>query len=1002
MNNYQNQFIGQNNNQMSNYSNQNINPQNNCQNNFNQPYQNQNQKSGGFINNNNFYQNNQNCQNNLNFQNNQNYQNYQNQQDNQINQNFQGIRNNQNFQGIQNNQNFQNNQNYQNIQRNQNTQHNYNYQNFQGNQNFQGKQNNQNFQGNPNNQKFQGNQNFQNFEGNPNIQNFQGNQYNQKYQNTHLEPDDPSGFSFSVGIYDSNSMNQNKNNNYNNNFNNNNYYNNNYNNNNQYQNPNSFNNMNNFNQNIMQNNMSNSGQNFNRNNMLNIQQQQMINNNGNLQTNNFNNMNNQYNQNKNAPLSDRNYNINQKMKQNLVPPSQQSQPISMPQQFDDIRDNNSPIGRQISQPDQNYNNAFNNCDNFNKQNGLNPNNIILNNPLNRILNSGNLSPNNDFNNQFDNYQNMNNIQNQNNQGQQQNQMNNNLNNNNMQNLINQEQNNTINQVQPKNNLIQNNHQQNINQNNPQQNTNQIIPQQNIKQENMNQNNQQSINNPNKEPINKGEGGKNGNHSINGEKRFFQDEIIMNIENDNFKSLVESIPLESIKKEEKNDNIQKNINQKEEKKYIYQGPTPNFIDDKNYNNQANSAGASLPQLNDYLKINPNNNNMNNNNLNSFGNEDFDDFQLLRSVKPKKNIVTNNIQNNNDNIIEKEKMLTNKGDENEPKMYPKIGEDEYIKKNNMIKNDDNCAPNIYTNKGDEDLSEKYKKKENEINKIKEINQEEEKDEEEEREEIRDIEDEKIENGSYREEELGVKEMTDSDIKIISQEDSLFKDQSLRESVQIDLPKSIHNHSLLNESLSDEICTICLNKKTFELGNKCKNCSLKICDECSKQIKINEFDNRIHNHPLTLLNEENCKCNKCNKELKSNKDFYFICKKCNFYICLNCYNPRRKEEKEEKEEKEDDSLHEHPLENVTEFRDATCQLCEEETNSGVVCETCELLMCQKCAANIYKRKFRKGLHNHHLYLTMRDQWKCKECGSNYTDKISFHCKKCSVDICADCYLE
>ena len=509
----------------------------------------------------------------------------------------------------------------------------------------------------------------------------------------------------------------------------------------------------------------------------------------------------------------------------------------------------------------------------------------------------------------------------------------------------------------------------------------------------------------------------------GEKPFITDSNIINLENDSVISLSESIPLESInninnpenedkkgedekeqdkkedKKEEKNDNKQININHNEEKKYSYQGATPRFIDDNK--DTKLEKPVSLPQLNDYLMNGPN----------SFGNEDSDDFNLLKSVKkkPERNIINNNIQNDNNNINEKDKMFTNTGDEkekdkmfintgdekekdkmltntgdDEPQKYSKIGADDYFKNKNVINKDIECAPNLFTNKGDEDISEKYKKEENEIEKNRIKNQEEDKKDEE----------------SLGEEELGIKEIEDDDNLVISrrENDSLFPVVSVMESVQIseDLTKNIHNHPLSKESLSNETCTICFIKKTCEKGFKCKNCSLNICEECSAKIGINEFDHRIHNHPLTLLNEENCKCNKCNKELKSKIDFYFNCQQCNFYICLKCYYPERKDKEE------DESIHEHPLKNVSEFRETECKLCENETNSGVICDTCDLLMCQKCAANVYKRKFKKDLHDHPLYLTLKNEWKCKECGSNFTDKISFHCEKCSVDICADCYME
>ena len=183
-----------------------------------------------------------------------------------------------------------------------------------------------------------------------------------------------------------------------------------------------------------------------------------------------------------------------------------------------------------------------------------------------------------------------------------------------------------------------------------------------------------------------------------------------------------------------------------------------------------------------------------------------------------------------------------------------------------------------------------------------------------------------------------------------------------------------------------------------NKCSLCPLIICDQCASMIGTNHFSNDKHRHPMCLLNEDNCKCNVCKKDLISEKNFYFNCKKCNYNICLKCYNPQRKEEKDEEEE----SLHEHPLEYVSNLKISYCKSCKKELSPGYKCSTCDFGLCEKCFNNFNYYKKRKGLHQHQLFLTDRNNWKCKICETKFKEKLSFYCEKCSFDICIECFLE
>ena len=235
----------------------------------------------------------------------------------------------------------------------------------------------------------------------------------------------------------------------------------------------------------------------------------------------------------------------------------------------------------------------------------------------------------------------------------------------------------------------------------------------------------------------------------------------------------------------------------------------------------------------------------------------------------------------------------------------------------------------------------------------------------------------------------------------ENESLQGQSIIESVQIinEIPKEIHNHDLIKESLDEKICTICLKTKSCDIGYKCNSCPLIICDECANKIIIYHYSNSIHDHPLCILNEENCKCNKCNTELYSKKNFYFNCQKCNFNLCLNCYYPERNESIDE----ESIPIHQHPLKNVPDLNSYKCKLCEKDIiGGGCKCDSCELSLCKECANNIYNLRRKKELHEHPLFLVNNQNWKCNECETQFKEKASFNCSKCSLDFCEDCYLE
>ena len=227
-----------------------------------------------------------------------------------------------------------------------------------------------------------------------------------------------------------------------------------------------------------------------------------------------------------------------------------------------------------------------------------------------------------------------------------------------------------------------------------------------------------------------------------------------------------------------------------------------------------------------------------------------------------------------------------------------------------------------------------------------------------------------------------------------------QSVMESVNLsnELPNDLHEHILSNENLKDEICTICLNKKTCSNSYICNLCPLKICDQCASQIIINSFSKNKHEHELSIINEGNCQCNKCQKDIKA-QSFHFKCKKCKFNLCLKCYYPSRKEEEME----ENNSIHVHPLEKMN-LGNEDCSICGNELKNieGFKCYSCPLVLCKDCEKKVINGKKRTGLHEHKLYLTFRDIWECDICQSDFRMKASFHCSKCLKDYCDECFIE
>ena len=255
-------------------------------------------------------------------------------------------------------------------------------------------------------------------------------------------------------------------------------------------------------------------------------------------------------------------------------------------------------------------------------------------------------------------------------------------------------------------------------------------------------------------------------------------------------------------------------------------------------------------------------------------------------------------------------------------------------------------------------------------------------------------------------GMKKENENDFKIVesvvlNEKDSIFPVTSIQNSIQIkeDFPADFHIHPLEKESLFLDTCSICLKQMSSPAGYKCQICALIICNDCAEYIKVNHLSHNKHEHDLSILNEGKCHCNKCKKNVDAS-NFYLICQKCGYNLCLNCYYPERND-KSTLGQEDYTPVHEHPLELVRDLNYSYCQLCEKNIKDGYKCYNCDLVLCQACSKNINSRKARKELHMHKVFLTIRRNWKCEICSREFKEKISLYCDKCSTDFCIDCFL-
>ena len=98
---------------------------------------------------------------------------------------------------------------------------------------------------------------------------------------------------------------------------------------------------------------------------------------------------------------------------------------------------------------------------------------------------------------------------------------------------------------------------------------------------------------------------------------------------------------------------------------------------------------------------------------------------------------------------------------------------------------------------------------------------------------------------------------------------------------------------------------------------------------------------------------------------------------------------------------SHHEHGL--SQEASNQNCKVCQTHIggNAAYVCHECPLVLCFKCANDIFYGNKAKEVHPHPLALRVRNAWKCDLCKQHFKGTASFYCKGCDFDACSRCYV-
>ena len=377
--------------------------------------------------------------------------------------------------------------------------------------------------------------------------------------------------------------------------------------------------------------------------------------------------------------------------------------------------------------------------------------------------------------------------------------------------------------------------------------------------------------------------------------------------------------------------------------LYKSSSTNFN-----KNQSQSENQETKINNPYINNFNSNNSNQNNEENNIKNSNIININSINSIN--NNIdINNNMNNNNNNNINANNNM-NKNNNNMNINSNNTNNNNNIN-NNLNNNSNNIIDNFMTDEGNYDISNMIYPTPEEL------------------------------NGND-----GKRNSLSFDNNNEVPEMSLMTDE--------ELPSEIHIHPIIKAPLSQEICIICLEKKTCLKGHKCNLCPLKICEQCVYSVVSHYYSNDKHRHSLVLVEKRNYQCDECKKSNGFKNKFCFYCEECDFGICLDCFIPRKKDE--------EDQIHEHLIINQDNLPLLVCQICGERKNEGYKCNGCQIELCNKCYNNIKSQKKNNNLHAHKVFLSFRDNWTCNICKKKNLGKISFLCKQCNLNFCLNCFLE
>ena len=97
-----------------------------------------------------------------------------------------------------------------------------------------------------------------------------------------------------------------------------------------------------------------------------------------------------------------------------------------------------------------------------------------------------------------------------------------------------------------------------------------------------------------------------------------------------------------------------------------------------------------------------------------------------------------------------------------------------------------------------------------------------------------------------------------------------------------------------------------------------------------------------------------------------------------------------------------HVHPVVSQNFTSRYRCDMCKRLGDGTICysCRQCDMDICQICCNKLLCAP-QKNRHQHQLYLTKRQNWRCDLCQKR-GETLSMYCSKCDYDCCIDCYIK